>query len=147
MARALPLVLCLVGCGSHPGDSAETRGIPPACDDGAALDTYAAGLQKITADGAYTVTLVDALPAPPDVGPNTLTVSVDAPPGAEVKLRPWMPLHGHGTVPEWHPAQPDGDRWVFADVDLFMAGLWELAFTVDSDDPGTGALFRFCLEG
>ena len=138
---ALPF---LCACAASPGDSGTATN--RACDDGGGVDTWVAGLEKITADGA-TVRLLDAVPTPPDVGPNRFVVEVDGFAGSAIGLRPWMPLHGHGTVPEWHQGSQNGSSWTFEEIDLFMAGLWELTFTIDSDDPTTGAQFRFCLEG
>ncbi len=144
--RFAPLLL-LLACSKGPtlGDSDSTQ--TKACDDGVPPDTYTAGIARTTVDNAFTVTIDDALPGPPDVGMNSLTVSVDAPAGSSVRLRPWMPLHGHGTTPEWWTGAETAGVWQFDDVNLHMAGLWELRFTVDSNDYETGALFRFCLEG
>lgn len=149
MTRLLPLALiALVGCGkgTQLGDTGSTTTLTASCNDGAPPDTYVAGIERTTTNG-FTVRLADANPAPPDVGLNTFTIEVDGAAGSMVRLRPWMPLHGHGTVPEWHVATDNGTSWEIADLDLFMAGLWELRFTVDSEDQDTGALFRFCLEG
>ena len=149
MTRGLPVLalLATVGCGGTKlGDTASSTTLTSSCNDGAPPDTYVAGIEKITSDGT-TVRIADALPAPPDVGMNTLTIEVDGKSGSMVQVRPWMPLHGHGTVPEWWVGTETAGSWAIADMDLFMAGLWELRVTVDSDDETTGALFRFCLEG
>ena len=147
MVRPLVLALALaMGCSKSPPEDSTPGTLPKSCDDGAALDTYVAGIEKITTDGTV-VRIADASPAPPDVGVNSFVVEVDGKSGSEVKVRPWMPLHGHGTVPEWYVGTETAGSWELGGVDLFMAGLWELTVTVDSDDPATGALFRFCLEG
>lgn len=148
MLRFASIAILLAGCAKGPGleDSGSTS-VDKACDDGVPPDTYVAGLTRSTTDGSFTVTLDDALPSPPDVGMNTFVATVDAPAGSLVRLRPWMPLHGHGSSPEWWNGTEAAGVWTFEDVNLHMAGLWELRFTVDSNDADTGALFRFCLEG
>lgn len=143
------LLLSALGCskGVGLGDTGATSTLPIGCDDGAPPDDYVAGIARKTADQVYTLTMSSADPAPPDVGKNRWTVQTSPSAAGAVRVRPWMPLHGHGTSPEWYEATASGADWVFEDIDLFMPGLWELRFTVDSTDQDTGALFRFCLEG
>ncbi len=43
-----------------------------------------------------------------------------------------MPAHGHGTTPA--KVDRDGDVWVARDVNLFMAGRWEVTFGVEVAD-------------
>ena len=68
--------------------------------------------------------------------------------GATIELRPWMPLHGHGTAPEIFFGVDQGDGiYAFEAIDLFMPGLWELNFTMSDAVQTDDALYRFCLEG
>lgn len=151
--RTLHLALTgglLVACGSDPsGHDSHAHTVPAACDDGAPPDVFVADIERLTAAGEV-VRITNAIPAPPNVGINQFVVETPGSTPTSVRLRPFMPLHGHGTTTrEWFDGVPEGGAFTFgpADLDLFMPGLWELRFTLDSDDPDTGALFRFCLEG
>jgi len=147
MGRIL-IALSLVACG---GDvQLETGGgggggLDASCSDGSPVDTYVAGLERTSDGGSYSVVMMDATPSPPDVGVNRFTLQIDGATG--VVIKPWMPLHGHGSVPLTFDAiqEPDG-IWVTPDIDLFMPGLWEieLLLTGTAED---AALYRFCLEG
>lgn len=137
----------LAGCGPDPsGHDSTGHTMPAACDDGAPPDQFVADIERLTIAG-QTVRITNAVPAPPDVGINQFVVETPGSTPTSVRLRPFMPLHGHGTSPEWFDGAAEGGTFTFGPVDLFMPGLWELRFTLDSDDPDTGALFRFCLEG
>jgi len=137
--------MMLVACSGDveiAGDSASS-GLSASCSDGEPVDEFVAGLSRDSSSGLFDVVLLDANPAPPDVGNNVFHLQVD---GAErVTVRPWMPLHGHGTVPDTFEATQETDgTWTTPDVDLFMPGLWELEFVFAEEE---SALFRFCLEG
>lgn len=150
------LPLTIVACGGdepdhdhdHDHDDHEDD-----CDDGGAVDTFAVGLTRTSTDGLYNVTLVSADPAPLDVGFTDLVLAVtdagDAPlpESATLRIKPFMPLHGHGTTPETFPGALDGDDWLIEGVDIMMPGLWELWVQVDSTAGSDEALFRFCVEG
>lgn len=142
----VPLLLLLGACGDGVKLDSGGTPLPEGCSGAGTPDTYVQGLARDTV-GGITIAFLDASPAPPDVGDNTFTMDVDAPSGSVVRVRPWMPLHGHGVTGEWVTATEAGGAWQFEDIDLFMPGLWEFVFTVDSTDKDTGALFRFCLEG
>lgn len=106
-------------------------------------------------EGLFAVWIAEAEPDPPDVGLNTWTFDVTdaagAPlEGAAVAVRPFMPEHGHGTVPELYDApEASPGRYRGPPIHLFMPGLWELH--VELYDAGETvadvATFRFCLEG
>lgn len=116
--------------------------------------TYEAGMQVATATSAFTVELVEAAPAPPDVGDNAFTVRVLGTDGqaitdATVTVAGWMPAHNHGTAPPTSDLTADamsGDYSVEG-INLFMPGLWEITFEVTSGDVTDEALFTFCLQG
>lgn len=135
------------GHGSH-GNHAETCG-----DEG---DHYMAGMVASGTEGLVDLTLVDADPGPPEKGDNLLVLSLawaadDSPvEGASVVLRPWMPEHGHGSSPETFAvtASTDPGAYETEPVNLFMGGLWELMFEVETLDGDTdSATFTFCVEG
>jgi len=141
--------LWLVACGGPGLDSGGDY--DPACDDGAPPDTYVAGLSRDTLNNVFTLA-VTADPAPPDVGDVAFSFevvegSVPLTDGT-LTIRPWMPLHGHGSVPETLDGVSDG-AGVFAvpEIDLFMSGLWEIHVTVTRGETTDEGLYRFCLEG
>ena len=119
-------------------------------------DTFVAGMEMPTevgeAAGEHMVRLLEATPAPPDVGDNDWVVEVvdlegAAVAGLDVSVRPFMPLHGHGLSPAAYAGADQGDgTYVIERFDLIMPGLWE--FTVDvSGDASETALFALCAEG
>ncbi len=132
----------------HHGTHAETCGEPG--------DDYIAGMVANGADGLVDVTLVSADPGPPEKGDNlfvlSLSASADDSPleGATVVLRPWMSEHGHGSSPETFSVTAGTEPGTYETevVNLFMGGLWDLAFEVETaeGDTDTGT-FSFCIEG
>jgi hypothetical protein len=106
-----------------------------------------------TTPSGVTVGFVAAVPAPPDVGDNTWTLSLDdgagAVGGAAPRVIPWMPLHGHGLVPAEYVGVDAGDGVYDVPLfDLIMPGVWE--FSVDLAPVGEApdaATFTFCAEG
>src|SRR4051794_41635875 len=121
------LVLCGAGtvlaCSSSNGGSPAVDGASTQiADDGGAFDPdadtfipctddpraekYTAGMQKTAPKGQLSVTLLSSDPGPPIKGTNVWTLLVSdsgrAPQtGATVKVKPFMPDHGHGS-----PAKP-----------------------------------------
>jgi hypothetical protein len=152
MRFSLPIcIAALVACGSPALDTAGTS-IHRACDDGEPYDQYVDGLVRATASGMHDLSLT-ADPGPPDVGPISFVVAVEDAAGpmtdGTVQMRPYMPLHGHGTVPEVHTGVGDGAGvYAFDPIYFFMLGLWEVHVMVDSGDGEIDeGLYRFCLEG
>lgn len=112
-------------------------------------DVYAPGLTKT--DGEIAVRVVDASPAPPAMGTNTLTVeiaSADRPvDDAKLTVTPFMPAHGHGSGIDPVVTSLGGGRYRMANVYFMMPGTWTL--TVRVERPGAAArevVFAFCLE-
>lgn len=151
---ALSLGLALSGCGeSEPGGSDVARG-EGLCAGETRADTYAAGLVRSTEAGLFTVSFVEAAPAPPDRGLNRWRLEVkDATAlpvdGAELRLRPWMPDHGHGSNPPYLFAAASGEpgRYELEDMDLFMSGFWQFTVRVTRGEDVDEAVFGFCIEG
>ena len=119
-------------------------------------ETYTAGMSHTGDLGAIEFVLVSSDPAPPDKGVNVFTIQVTdlstgvAIDGATVPITPFMPEHGHGTNPENYETEPTGEAGSYQSVpiDLFMSGLWDLTFTVQSGDTVLDqTTFSFCLEG
>ena len=154
--RALPWVLGLVGLGGCDGEAmmgggdSDAESEPRGCDTETRADDYALGLAK-TGD-AYTVTFVNALPAPPTRGDNTWTVKVTDSTGAgmtalAIDTVPFMPDHMHGTTVETRVTETTDGEYVLTPVNLFMPGLWEV--TLDVTSPGAtedSVVFAFCVD-
>lgn len=49
--------------------------------------------------------------------------------GLALKILPWMPVMNHGSIEPTITPQGEG-KYLVTDVDLFMAGLWELRTTI-----------------
>ena len=118
-------------------------------------DTYVAGIEKVGAQGTLKLRILDADPAPPDKGENRLTVQLIAADdggeidGATLGLDPTMPEHGgHGsTAAAITPLGSEGKYEVVA-LNLSMAGLWRLLFTIETADGRTDVIeFLFCVRG
>ena len=151
------LALVAPGCGGDripqgghvhgPGDGHS------GADDGA--DTYHAGIEREGDAGLVLVRLVDSDPIPQDTGLYTWTLTVqdlagEPLVGAVVSAEPTMPAHGHGTFPAITEATPleEAGHFQLAGMDLFMAGVWDVALTVSLADGGSDTLtFHFRLEG
>jgi hypothetical protein len=75
-------------------------------------------------------------PQPPARGTNEVQLTIrsvadgTALDGLHVAVKPWMPAMNHGTsiLPSVTPQ--GGGKYLITDLDLFMAGLWELRLTV-----------------
>lgn len=139
MVRLLPLLA--LACSEEP----KPTDVPgQSCGD-AVYSDFVAGIAAETDGGAYTVRVASASPVQPDVGLNTWKLAVEgAPADAVVVLKPWMPLHGHGTVPLEHEALDFGEETrSVGPFNLVMPGLWDFHVYVDDQE----ALFTFCVEG
>ncbi len=65
--------------------------------------------------------------------------------GLSIGVDPYMPDHGHGTTPVGVMPVGSGGKYMMEPVNLYMAGYWEVTFTivqtppVDASDPDAGA--------
>jgi hypothetical protein len=115
---------------------------------------YAVGLSAKATDGAFAVTFVDAMPAPPTKGENVWTVKISdgsggPVTGATVTVNPFMPDHGHGSsiVPQVTPMGTDG-TYAVSLLDLFMPGIWQVTFDIaPASGPTDTVVFTFCVDG
>lgn len=145
----------VAGCGDDPTPTGNGQG--NLCAGESRAETFVMGMDKATSAGQYRVQISDArignIPTAPDRGLNTWTVQVLDGAGAamtdvQLRLRPWMPDHGHGTPGKnWHDGVADGDNYVFGPFDLIMAGYWEFTIEVTEGDTVDSAKFGFCIEG
>ena len=136
-----------VACGgTDDGQSQQS-----ACAVETRADTYVQGLEK--AGETLSLRLLDAQPAPPEVGNNEWVFEVSDRSGlvtsATVSVKPWMPDHGHGTTPLYLDATPPdtGSSYRLGPMDLFMPGYWTLTFEIEHQSVREEIVFGFCLEG
>lgn len=147
----IPAVLALtVGCDDHDAHSEHGGSMNP--DTPPAGDTYVAGLEKMGDNGMLKVRLVDALPAPPDLGDNdwileVLDMSDTALEGCTIDLEPRMPAHGHGTNKDAEMTEIGAGRYAATPVDLFMPGLWVTAVDIECGDMTDTVTYEFWIEG
>lgn len=160
MKSYAPLFLFLAACGgvettrvvdmAGPVDLQEGPGT--LCADPRA-DAYQVPLAKSSAAGRFTVTLVESVPGPPNIGTDTWTLQVadmQQQPinNAMIAVKPWMPDHGHGTGVKATVTPSDSDgHYSVTPLYLFMAGYWVVTFTITPSD-GSAAdtvAFSFCL--
>ena len=162
MTCNLRLMLCLsvlcLACGDdhdHEGHHHHHSGPGPAVDAGSGLqgDEYIAGMEKVSTDGHFRVALIESTPIPQDLTLYTWVLEVrdaDGQPidGASVVAEPTMPDHGHGTFPITTPGvAADGvGRFTLTDMDLFMAGVWQIELRITVGDVSDTAFFHFVLD-
>jgi hypothetical protein len=154
---AAALALALTACSSTSSGGGSTGGTTTEtsiCAGDPRATSYTVGLSAKATDGAYAVTFVDAMPAPPTKGDNTWTVKItdsagNPVDGATVTAKPFMPDHAHGSsiTPQVTPMGTDGTYEVTL-LDLFMPGIWQVTLTIT---PASGAadnvVFTFCVDG
>lgn len=164
-ALALPIACAcaLAGCGSSAessgdgsaGASAADASDAPAlsCIGDSRAQTYVAGIEQQGAAKNLSIRILDAKPAPPAVGENVWTIQLvdangDPVDGATIDVAPLMLDHGHGSsiVPTVTPSGADG-KYDVTLLELFMPGLWQVAFTVKTPTTGDTVAFAFCVEG
>lgn len=114
VAVAAPL---LVACGSEApaSSSAAVTKLP---------------MTLLSASGALQV-VVSGTPSPPAQGEDTFEMAITNSQGVPVTgltlaVVPWMPAMGHGTSITPTVSESPPGTYVVGDVDLFMAGVWQL---------------------
>jgi len=116
-------------------------------------DAYVANLYKVGDNEVFSVMLTASSPLPKytDVYDWTLQVfDGEGNPltGLAMEAEPTMPEHGHGTFPLVTDAveEPSG-VYTLPQLDLFMAGVWEVEIRVTNTDEGADiSRFYFDLE-
>ena len=120
------------------------------------VDTYEAGMTRMTVDGVFHVTLLETNPGPPEKGDNTMQIQIAYPDamdtpleGRTVYLRPYMPEHEHGTSPSQYDAvEVESGIYKLGPFDLFMPGAWELPVHIVGDnEEHDHVTFTFEIEG
>lgn len=159
MRTASALLLSVLALGSVAGcaaddDAGNTNTMLRCADETRALP-YSPGMSIDSTDSVWTLTLVDASPAPPDKGKNYWLVELEATgdttpvDGATMSVQEFMPDHGHGSTPPLPTVTPTGDpgQYTIDDIDLWMPGYWEVRVDVDKDSSTDRVVFPFCIEG
>ena len=110
--------------------------VTPACARDPRVQPYAVGLHGIGSRYRLAVTAIDP---GPDVQANYqwVVVVTDASgtpvDGLSLRAVPWMPDHHHGASVIPSISGLGSGRYAVANLDLFMAGVWTVTFTVGGD--------------
>jgi len=138
--------LAAVGCGGDGGPMIEPL---PDCENRG--DQFFAGIAKTSDDGAATVQIISAAPAPPANSYTNewqllVTDAGGAPiDGALVIAAPYMVDHGHG-APNVIASEAADGAYLIDPLSLKMNGLWDVTMKVT---PAGGAesrvVFSFCV--
>ena len=112
-------------------------------------DDFAIGLQRTGT--RLDVTIADAMPADPIRGDNIWSLSIANADGAmtdvAVKVKSWMPDHGHGSPVEAVASKVSDGEYTVEPLNLFMAGLWEITLELTLADESTEeVMFSVCVE-
>jgi hypothetical protein len=117
---AVALAAALAGCSSGTGP--DPNGFP--------VQPYL----TVMSDSKALRIDIRSSPQPPTRGNIDLEFTVTnvaegkAQDGLEVQVDPWMPAHDHGAIQP--TVKPEGNgKYLITEVDLFMAGHWELRTT------------------
>ena len=143
-------LLAVTACGSPSSDDVAAN----ACLEDTRAEPYTAGLERASDNGMFKARLVEGTPAPPDRGNNTWTLEILDPNGSpmgevtDLRVKAWMPDHGHGTNPLWNDGTEQADgRFQVGPFNLFMPGLWQFTISVEAQNQSDTALVSFCIEG
>jgi hypothetical protein len=161
----LSAVLLLLACsnGTHHADDTSEGGAgnsgpsgTVSCVSDARLDPAEAGFEKAGSNAALWFRLEKIEPAPPSKGDNIFTISVHDEAGepftGALGAKAKMPDHGHEspTVPVVS-LDADSATYTVSDVNLFMAGVWQVTFSCSESatttPPMDSASFYFCIQG
>jgi hypothetical protein len=119
---AVVLTTATVGCSSS--GPTETTGF------------VANPLMTVSSESGQLEIAVRTSPQPPQQGTTdvelTITGASDGLPrdGLVLAVKPWMPAMGHGTSVAPTVAPGMNGKYLVSNVDLFMAGLWQLRLTI-----------------
>jgi hypothetical protein len=118
-AGAVAVTTC-VACSSGTGPKADFSATP--------LST------TMTQSGKLRVEMRTSPQPPTQGGIDAEYIITDAASGAPrdgltLQIRPWMPAFGHGAI--MATVTPEGGgKYLLTEIDLFMAGLWQLKTTI-----------------
>jgi hypothetical protein len=162
-ARAFWLVPVLLGgfiaCSSSTSSSGSAVGADAgaeagvtSCDGDSRAETYAAGMAQMGKSGVFKFVLQKSVPAPASAGSSlTWTLQIldasDKPVGGATfpTLKPWMPLHGHGTSTVGVMPGSNG-TYTLSPLYFYMPGLWETDITAQAGSEKDSTSFFFCMQ-
>lgn len=140
----------LGACEDDTGEMSDDSSDPLTCVDDDRAEDFTVDMSKMGTGSS--VTIVDAMPAEPGRGDNTWTVRIADAGGTPeesmvVTLRPWMPDHGHGSPVEPEVTDLGGGEYEVQSLNLFMPGLWQITFNLETADGTTDeVMFSICIE-
>ncbi len=141
----LALTACLAG--SDPQPPARRT-----CDGDPRASTYEPGLTRESKDGLFTARLEETSPPTPGRGENVWNLALvdaagDPMTPDSVRLKAWMPDHGHGTNPLWNDPVESSEpgRPQFGPFNLYMSGLWEFTIHASAGATEDEATLAFCI--
>jgi hypothetical protein len=153
------LALGFVACSSSSTSSSGSSGGPDAgeegtigCNGDSRAQTYAPGMSQMGKAGVFKFVLEQSMPAPASAGSSlTWTLQILDASGKPVSgatfpvLKPWMPLHGHGTSTVMVMAGSNG-TYTLSPLYFYMPGLWETDLTVQAGTEKDSTSFYFCMQ-
>ena len=153
-AASLALVGCGAGGGSGDAGPPDSGADTVSCQQDSRVTAYSAGMALTSSDGAMVFTLTSSDPAPPADTNNTWKVKIadgsgNPVEGASLSVVPTMPYMGHGTPIKPEITAQSGGVYSIAEVNLFMAGIWEVTInaTTPTNSTGETVSWFFCVAG
>jgi len=165
VALGVAAAACSSEDGGDPVQHEEPVGDRCEADDRA--EDYSANMEKGGAVGEIMIKLVESRPvtqsdAGPIVGPigpparydNIWTLNITDADGnaiedADVRVKTWMPDHGHESNRKSVVRWVEGAEYEVNPLNLMMPGFWEITVSVDDTEAGISdsVLFSFCIAG
>ncbi len=129
------VVGCVAGCTVGEGEG-EGEGAVTGEGEGEDVVVFPADALVVVDSNSGRHVELRSSPQPPPVGfvPFALRVVDDEGAGVaglDLAVRPWMPLHGHGPTVQPNVSDEGDGTYQLREVDLIMAGDWELQVTID----------------
>jgi YtkA-like len=116
------------------------------------LETYTADMVRTGDSGAFKFELTGINPSL-IVGNQAWTLSITDATGQPVtgakftNIKTWMPQHGHPSTALPVAVEKGGGVYEVDDLYLYMAGIWQVTFSVSSGTTTDQTTFTFCLVG
>ncbi len=153
---AIGISMVLAACGGDAVDPGQAK--QGVCGDENRAATFVEGIEMTGEEGRFTAKLlkvtINEQVTKPDRGDNVWQFELLDPGGAamvpsNVRLKGWMPDHGHGINPLWIDAASLAEPGLYevGPFDLFMSGFWQFTIEIDANDIIGQAVAGFCLGG
>jgi hypothetical protein len=145
---AVTALLALASCGESEPTQSQTPDPEPESEtvecSGHTLQKAIVGVEVDASP--YTVSLTQAAPEYAVRGDNQWLLSVQGPGTPEVTVRPRMPQHDHGTVPDIFLAEAVEDGvYEAGPFNLFMPGYWEINLILEDESGTSTAMIPVCI--